>query len=110
MQGPLLVRQGMLPRFESATLTAEVRTSDLMDRLVITPRDRGAVNTLNRVLRVALAGVRVHRSADGLWLAARDAPSLLLLENAAGLRWSIEARLFAENRRRARLAHASIRE
>src|SRR6266702_3703011 len=81
-----------------------------MDRLVVTPRQRDAVRSLRRAVGESLPGVKVHRSADGVWLASTDAEALLSVGGAIDLRWSADARLFAENRRRARSVHGRLRE
>ena len=90
------------------TITADVRISDLLERLVITPRQVTDYHTLSGLLRNALPGVKVHRSADGLWIAAEDVSALLDAEVAADLRWSAEAKLFAENRLRVRQRHQQL--
>jgi len=92
------------------TIVADVRVSDLLERLVITPRQVTDYHTLNSLLRNAFSGVRVHRSADGLWIAAEDVSALLDTEVAADLRWSAEAKLFAENRLRVRQRHQQLYE
>ncbi len=81
---------------EVARVTADVRTADVMDRLVVTPRQRDAVRSLSRAVGESLPGVKVHRSADGVWLASTDAEALLSVGGAIDLRWSADARLFAE--------------
>lgn len=92
------------------TITADVRLSDLLECLVITPRQITDYHTLSGLLRNALPGVRIHRSADGLWIGAEDVSALLDAEVAADLRWSAEARLFAENRLRVRQRHQKLYE
>jgi SNF2 family DNA or RNA helicase len=92
------------------TITADVRVSELLERLVITPRQVTDYHTLSGLLRNAFSGVRVHRSADGLWIAAEDVSVLLDAEVAADLRWSAEAKLFAENRLRVRQRHQQLYE
>lgn len=92
------------------TITADVRVSELLERLVITPRQVTDYHTLSGLLRNTFSGVRVHRSADGLWIAAEDVSVLLDAEVAADLRWSAEAKLFAENRLRVRQRHQQLYE
>lgn len=92
------------------TIIADVRVSDLLERLVITPRQVTDYHTLSGLLKNAFSGVRVHRSADGLWIAAEDVSALLDAEVAADLRWSAEAKLFAENRLRVRQRHQQLYE
>lgn len=100
----------MALKAEVARVTADVRTADVMDRLVVTPRQRDAVRSLSRAVRESLPGVKVRQSADGVWLASTDAEALLSVGGAIDLRWSADARIFAENRRRARSVHGRLRE
>ncbi|MEC4814192.1 MAG: DEAD/DEAH box helicase [Scytonema sp. PMC 1069.18] len=92
------------------TITADVRVSDLLERLVITPRRSTDYHALSGVLKNALPQVRVHRSADGVSIAAQDVSALLDAEVAADLRWSAEAKLFVENRIRVRRVHQQLYE
>jgi SNF2 family DNA or RNA helicase len=92
------------------TITADVRVSDLLDRLVITPRRTTDYHALSGVLRETLPEVRVHRSADGVWIAAQEVSALFDVEVGADLRWSAEAKLFAENRQRVRQVHQKLYE
>lgn len=93
-----------------SNITADVRVSDLLERLVITPRQSADYHALSGILKDALPEVRVHRSADGLWIAAFDVSSLFDAEVAAELRWSAEAKLFVENRIRVRQVHRQLYE
>jgi SNF2 family DNA or RNA helicase len=92
------------------TITADVRVSEVLDRLVFSPRLTAGYHVLSGLLKNALPGVRVHRSADGLWIAAEDISALLDAEVAADLRWSAEAKLFVENRIRVRQVHQQLYE
>lgn len=92
------------------TITADVRVSDLLDRLVITPRQTTDYHALSGVLRDTLPKVRVHRSSEGVWIAAQEVSALFDVEVAADLRWSAEAKLFAENRQRVRQVHQKLYE
>ena len=89
-------------------ITADIRASEIMDRLVITPRQTSDYHTLSGILTEALPGIKVNRSASGLWIAARYADALLEAQEVANFRWSEEARVFATNRRRARLVHQRL--
>lgn len=91
-------------------ITADVRVSNLLDRLVITPRQSTDYHTLSGVLKDALPGVRVHRSAEGVSIAAQDVNALLNSEVVTDFRWSAEAKLFVENRIRARQVHQQLYE
>lgn len=92
------------------TIIADVRISELLDRLVFTPRQTADYHALSSLLRNALPGVRVHRSADGTWIAAQDVSALLDAELAVDLRWSAEAKRFVENRIRVRQVHQQLYE
>jgi SNF2 family DNA or RNA helicase len=94
----------------TVAVTADVRASDLLDRLVVTPRKAGDCNALARALRKGLPGIKVRRAADGLWVANRDADALLRTGAGSDLRWTPEAKLFAENRLRAKQVHQKLYE
>jgi SNF2 family DNA or RNA helicase len=89
-------------------IAADVRGSDLLDRLVVTPRRIADGHALSGVLKHLLHGVRIHRSAEGVWVAAQDADLLLDVDATVDLHWSLDARLLAENRRRAKQAHQHL--
>ena len=89
-------------------VVADVRVSEILDRIVITPRDLSQINELNSFLRRALPGVRLHLSAEGVWVAAHEAYSLLQTIPSVDLRWDAEARLFAENRNRVRESRPAL--
>lgn len=91
-------------------ITADVRVSNLLDRLVITPRQSTDYHTLSGVLKDALPGVRLHRSAEGVSIAAQDVNALLNSEVVTDFRWSAEAKLFVENRIRVRQVHQQLYE
>ncbi|MDZ7968932.1 MAG: DEAD/DEAH box helicase [Nostoc sp. DedSLP03] len=91
-------------------ITADVRVSSLLDRLVITPRQSTDYHTLSGVLKDALPGVRIHRSAEGVSIAAQDVNALLNSEVVTDFRWSAEAKLFVENRIRVRQVHQQLYE
>lgn len=89
-------------------VTADVRTSETMDFLVVTPRQSSDGHTLSRFLSEALPGVRISRSAVGVQIPAWEAEALLAVYGGIDLRWDAEARLFAENRRRVRALHPRL--
>jgi len=90
-------------------ITADVRTSEVLDRLVITPRHSADRHCLNGALREAMPGATVHLTAGGAWIAPLDADALLPLEGDVDLRWTSEAKLFAYNRRRAKAVRRGLR-
>ncbi|BAZ38803.1 SNF2 helicase homolog [Calothrix sp. NIES-4101] len=94
----------------SSNIIADVRLSESLDCLVITPRHSTDYHALSGVFKEALPAVKVRRSADGVWIAAEEVSALFDVEVAADLRWSAEAKLFAENRQRARQVHQHLYE
>lgn len=89
---------------------ADVQVVEVMDRLFIIPRRRTDSTTLSRVLRYSLPDTKVHLSANGAWVSDRDAHLLLSIRENLDLRWSSEARLFAENRRLTKQLHPNLYE
>src|SRR5437763_421788 len=102
IEHPDMLMQTMTP------VIGEVRISDPLDRLVITPRRGTDRHALIAALRRALPGLKLKPSADGIQLAARDADALLDAEGVVDLQWKAEARRFAENRREAKRVHEQI--
>jgi SNF2 family DNA or RNA helicase len=97
-------------RGRAEIVPSEVRASELLDRLVVTPREPGERHALRRALKDALPGVRVHRAAEGLWIRGHDSDALLGVDVGPDLRWSEEARRFAENRRWVKAVHGRLRQ
>lgn len=89
-------------------IVADVRVSDAVDRLVAVPRRPEDAHRLARVLRGAVQGVQVKRTADGLWVPCERADALLGVSGEADLRWSAEARTVALNRQRVRHVHSRV--
>lgn len=97
------------------TITADVRISEQLDRLVITPRQFTDSHAFSGVIRKALPGIRIHRSAEGMAIASQDLSAVAHLESALAqtkllldLRWDAEARQFVANRIRARQVHPQL--
>ncbi len=86
-------------------LGADVRPTEVLDGLVVSPRDAARLHELRGAVRSALPGASTQRRPDGLWVAAEDAHRLLDAPPGLSLRWDSEARRFAENRAAARRAH-----
>jgi SNF2 family DNA or RNA helicase len=80
-------------------LTADVRVTPRLDGLVVLPRRAQDAHAVTGFMRQALSGGRLRRSAEGLWISAESAPSLLEV-SGIDLRWNEEAKRFADNRRR----------
>ncbi len=89
-------------------ITADVRTSELLDRVVITPRRMRDQYALSGILKDALPSVNIHNSADGIWLASHDADALHDIQVGVDLRWSTEAQLFVYNRLRVKQVHSKL--
>lgn len=89
-------------------VTADVRVSESLDRVVVTARDMADRYAVARLLKEALPTVTVHRSAEGSWIASRDADALLRLGDSIDLRWSPEARAFVANRARVKDMHDRV--
>lgn len=84
-------------------MIADVNTSELLDRLLIVPRNQCDKHEVVGRLRMLLPGVDFRLSAVGIVVPAAQAPSLLDLPSHPDLelRWNSEGRLFAENRQSA---------
>jgi SNF2 family DNA or RNA helicase len=91
-------------------ILADVRASALLDRLVISPREPLKARDLLSALREALPGLKLRRTAEGIALPDHDAPHLLELPLCDTLRWTPDARRFAENRARARVIHTAMQD
>lgn len=92
----------------SKLITVDVRVSQLLDRVVITPERVEDNMDLFNILQQALPETRVHTSAEGYWLGAHDAPALLEVGAGFDLRWGAEAFRFVENRQRVKITHQRI--
>lgn len=90
---------------------ADVRTEDTLERIICTPRSFGELHVLTGLLRESLHPIRVQSSPEGPWLRAFDSDALLVVENSkVDLRWSAEARVFAENRAKVKATHPALAE
>lgn len=89
---------------------ADVRVSQHLDHLVITPRNRSENSLVAAALKKAVPDATFRRSAGGVSVFSEDSANLLGIVSSIDLRWRPEAVRFAENRRRVRLVNGSIRE
>lgn len=89
---------------------ADVRVSDYLDRLVITPRDSSKATSIAGALRKAIPNATITRSADGVAVSGDACDELLSVRTAIDLRWRPETIRFVENRQRVRRTKAFIRE
>lgn len=89
---------------------ADVRGSELLDRLALTPRNAADRYALSRAIKAALPMVPCRQTADGVSIPANECHRLLDAEPPdLDLRWCPEARQFAENRKRVRQVHGEVR-
>jgi SNF2 family DNA or RNA helicase len=102
MLKPMQAKSGIRP-------IADVRVSQHLDHLVITPRNRSENSLVAGALKKAVPDATFRRSAGGVSVFSED-PANLGEVSSIDLRWRPEAVRFAENRRRVRRAHDSIRE
>lgn len=89
-------------------LTADVKTSELSDALIVVPRLRQEEGQLVRALRKMMPDAVVSRVAEGAQIRSLDAGKLLGVANNIDLRWTPEAEAFARNRDRVARAHANV--
>jgi len=92
---------------ERPAIVADVRTSEMMDVLVVTPRRRDHLHAAARELRTLLPGANVRLGDAGLCLGMGDADLLLRCgPGSLDLRWADEARQVADNRAWMRRVHS----
>jgi SNF2 family DNA or RNA helicase len=91
-------------------ITADVRTSEQLDRIVVTARQSSERRSLLTSLQQSLPGLKVRLAADGVWLPDQDADALLSANITVDLRWSTDARQFVLNRKRAKEVRDRIQQ
>lgn len=91
-------------------LVADVKASDDLERLLVAPRRRGDATDLSSALRAAVGGVPLRRTAEGLSVPGLAASRLLGGVAGTDLRWTEEARRYANNRRGAQQHHDLFRQ
>ena len=84
---------------------ADVRTTDLLDALVLTARNPAQGREISRLLRAAAPDLAIRVVSDGVRVSGADVHRLPAAVDGLELRWSAEARQFTENRRNAWLCH-----
>ncbi len=84
------------------SISAYVRTSETLDRIVFTPRKKDQLRALSRLLKRSLSGVKIHKSPEGVWISAHNTAAILSLKNTEDFRWTEEAKLLVENRQKVR--------
>lgn len=89
-------------------LSADVRVSELMDRVMIVPRRIDDEHAVMGALRDGFPGVKLRRLTEGVSVDASDAERLLNSPCGLELCWSPEARLVAENRRSAKASYPEV--
>lgn len=81
---------------------AEVRISDDLTRLVITPRVPNEFNLVGRILKQTLGDIRLYRSASGITIPSEEADRVRDIGDNIDLRWREDASIYVENRIRAK--------
>jgi SNF2 family DNA or RNA helicase len=91
-------------------IVADVRQSETLDRLIVTPRRPTTALELKAAMGTAFPGVPLTRLAQGVAVSAADSPRLI--EEPLSLRFVFteEARRFSVNRARARRLQPALRE
>src|SRR5436305_1423018 len=98
MLKPMQAKSGIRP-------IADVRVSQHLDHLVITPRNRSRNSLVAAALKKEVPDATLRRSAGGLSVLSEDSAELLKTVASIDLRWRPEAVRFAENRQRVRRVH-----
>ena len=94
-----------------ARVVADVRVSDTLDALYLTPRSAGQGIDIVQALRDAFPDLAsLRRSADGVRVPARLAAALLSDVAGLELKWTADALRFASNRQRASAAWPGLAE
>jgi len=88
-------------------IVADVATNSTLDRLLLA--SRRPTDQVELLARVRVRAPSVRRTAFGLSVPGHEAAALLLDDDALDLRWSEDARLFAENRARAYESYPAVR-
>jgi SNF2 family DNA or RNA helicase len=91
------------------SLTADVRVSERVDGVIVTPRQFHDGHALTIALRESLRPISIGRRADGVWLKPFDSDALLAASEMLDLRWNVEASRFVENRARIKRTHNKVR-
>src|SRR5260370_39521528 len=89
-------------------IIANVRVSDGLERLVITPRELSNSRVLSGMISGCLSPGQVRRLAEGICVASESCAQLLDIQIDADLHWTPEAELCATNRRAVRSNHAQL--
>jgi SNF2 family DNA or RNA helicase len=87
----------------------DVRAVEDSDGLVVIPPRGADIHSIVEALRALVGPGAVRRNSSGIRIAAGATPRLLDPQNLLSLRWSVEARVFAENRRRVQETYPGYR-
>jgi SNF2 family DNA or RNA helicase len=99
MQAEGVIHEGIL-------IGADVRLSDRLDSLYLTPRDASRGVDIVRALKAALPkSATPRRSADGVRVSAEHAVEVAQGIPGLDLKWSVESKRFVDNRARAQHAY-----
>lgn len=89
-------------------LVADVRPSEMLDRVILAPRAPASTLDLKMALGQALPGLAATRLANGVAVPAVSAPSLLMVESGIEFVFSEEARAYCNNRVLAQRLHPTL--
>lgn len=90
-------------------IEADVGVSSDMQTLLIRPRNMEDSRRLRGALRAAAPEVTLRRSAAGFIVNPDDGSKIMGANFPVRLRWSPDARLFVENRNRAKGSHSGLK-
>lgn len=81
-----------------AKILIDVRSSEMLDSVLITPRDKKDRTKLLRDLQSHYPSAVFNSTTSGILVASRQSDILMSLDDIFDVKWSSEARLFVENR------------
>ncbi len=88
----------------------DVRTSEMLDGILITPRNRQDRIELLRTLQRNYPGVDIKNSASGFVVSSSQSDKLMLLDNICDTHWFDDSCLFVSNRQLAQNAYTGIQK
>lgn len=87
---------------------ADVRVTEKLDALCVTPRDRDAIHELVQDIKTRVGPIALRVTANGIMIPSLIAHRLSGLFNEGEFNWTMEARKFSWNRARARSVHERL--
>ena len=89
-------------------IVVDVRASEMLDSILIAPRNRDDRTQLLLALRNQYPDLELRSQGDGIIIPSNKVDSLSSLDAVVNAKWSSEARLFVENRRFAKDVHPKL--